>query len=41
MDETTKPYEPVDPVEPTNCPTCRSGIQPTDPSFEDAIDPRG
>ncbi len=31
--------EPYDPVDPTNCPTCRSGLQPLDPPYEDAIDP--
>lgn len=31
--------EPYDPVDPTNCPTCRSGFQPLDPPYEDAIDP--
>ncbi|WP_420130214.1 hypothetical protein [Longimicrobium sp.] len=42
MAETSKPYEPYDPydpVDPTNCPTCRSGFQPIDPGYEDAIDP--
>ncbi len=35
----TKPYptEPVDPVDPTACPTCRSGFQPIDDPFEEAI----
>jgi hypothetical protein len=33
------PYEPVDAIEPTNCPTCRSGLQPIEPPNEDAIDP--
>lgn len=36
MAETIKPYDPVDP---TNCPTCRSGFQPIEPGYEDAIDP--
>jgi hypothetical protein len=31
--------KPVDPIDPTNCPTCLSGFQPTDPPFEEAIDP--
>lgn len=31
--------EPYDPIDPTNCPTCRSGFQPLDPPYEDAIDP--
>lgn len=38
---TIEPYEPVDPknppIDPTNCPTCRSGIQPIEPQYEDAI----
>ena len=33
------PIEPYDPVDPTNCPTCRSGFQPVDPGYEDAINP--
>jgi hypothetical protein len=34
------PLEPVkpEPVDPTFCPTCLSGLQPTDPPYEDAID---
>lgn len=32
--------KPVEPVDPTTCPTCLSGFQPVDPSYEDAIDPR-
>lgn len=32
------PYDPY-PVDPTNCPTCRSGFQPLDPWYEEAIDP--
>jgi hypothetical protein len=30
--------KPVEPVDPTWCPTCLSGLQPTDPPFEEAID---
>lgn len=33
------PYDPKDPIDPTGCPTCRSGFQPVDPPYEDAIDP--
>jgi hypothetical protein len=33
----TDPYEPVDPIDPTNCPTCRSGFQPVEPPYEEAI----
>jgi hypothetical protein len=32
--------DPNDPIDPTNCPTCRSGFQPIDPGYEDAIDPK-
>jgi hypothetical protein len=32
--------EPYDPIDPTNCPTCRSGFQPVDPWYEEAIDPK-
>lgn len=38
-----EPYEdvkPIDPIDPTNCPTCLSGFQPTDPPYDDAIDPK-
>lgn len=35
---TVDPFEP-ETVDPTNCPTCRSGIQPIDPAFGDAIEP--
>jgi hypothetical protein len=38
-DSTVDPFESPDAVDPTYCPTCRSGIQPTDPPFEDAIEP--
>jgi hypothetical protein len=39
-DSTVDPYEPYgDAVDPTNCPTCRSGFQPIDPAYEDAIKP--
>lgn len=33
------PTEPesFDPIDPTNCPTCRSGLQPVDPPYEAAI----
>jgi hypothetical protein len=31
----TDPFEPVDP---TSCPTCRSGLQPTEPPYDDAVD---
>lgn len=34
----TDPIDPNDPIDPTSCPTCRSGFQPLDPSFEDALD---
>lgn len=37
QDPTLEPYDPVDP---TNCPTCRSGFQPIDPSYESALDPK-
>jgi hypothetical protein len=37
-DSTVEPFE-TDAIDPTNCPTCRSGLQPTDPAFEDAIEP--
>jgi hypothetical protein len=33
------PYDSPDAVDPTNCPTCRSGFQPVEPPYEDAIDP--
>lgn len=33
-----EPFEPYDPVDPTNCPTCRSGFQPTDPPYDEAVD---
>jgi hypothetical protein len=33
------PSDPIDPIDPTSCPTCRSGFQPTDPPYDDAIDP--
>jgi hypothetical protein len=36
-DGTAYPYEPPKPVDPTNCPTCLSGFQPTDPPYEEAI----
>lgn len=26
-------------IDPTNCPTCRSGFQPIEPPYEDAIEP--
>jgi hypothetical protein len=26
-------------VDPMNCPTCRSGFQPIEPPYEDAIEP--
>jgi hypothetical protein len=26
-------------VDPMNCPTCRSGFQPTEPPYDDAIEP--
>jgi hypothetical protein len=29
--------KPIDPIDPTNCPTCRSGFQPIDPTYEEAI----
>lgn len=31
--------DPYNPIDPTNCPTCRSGFQPIDPGYEDALDP--
>ena len=34
----TKP-DPIDPIDPTNCPTCRSGFQPIEPWYEEAITP--
>lgn len=34
----TKP-DPYDPIDPTNCPTCRSGFQPIEPWYEEAITP--
>lgn len=39
-ESTVDPYEPYDPVDPTNCPTCRSGFQPVEPPYEEAIDPK-
>lgn len=40
MATTIQPLEPVfpKPIDPTNCPTCFSGIQPTEPPYEVAID---
>lgn len=34
------PIEPIDPypTDPTGCPTCRSGFQPVEPPYEEAID---
>ncbi len=32
------PVKPVEPVDPSFCPTCLSGLQPTDPPYEEAID---
>ena len=36
----TDPAKPVgpEPVDPTWCPTCLSGLQPTEPAFEEAIE---
>ncbi len=31
------PVKPVEPIDPTNCPTCLSGFQPTDPPYAEAI----
>jgi hypothetical protein len=33
----TDPIDPWDPTDPTSCPTCRSGFQPVDPGFEEAV----
>lgn len=38
MAVSTFPTKPIEPVDPTFCPTCLSGLQPVDPSFEEAID---
>jgi hypothetical protein len=34
----SEPIEPKDPTDPTYCPTCFSGLQPTDPPYDAAID---
>jgi hypothetical protein len=31
------PSDPFEPISPTNCPTCRSGLQPTEPPYDDAV----
>ncbi|HYW12566.1 MAG TPA: hypothetical protein VE871_11445 [Longimicrobium sp.] len=29
--------DPWDPTDPTSCPTCRSGFQPVEPPYEEAV----
>jgi len=33
----SEPLFPSDPTDPTSCETCRSGFQPTEPPYEDAV----
>jgi hypothetical protein len=43
MADVSREYElvkPVDPIDPTNCPTCLSGFQPTDPPYREALEPK-